>query len=258
MQGKGDSSHDLKKAALVTGASSGIGSATAAELGRQGYFVYLMGRDRDRLQTTALQCENGASILACDLKNSSEVERRLNEMKSSSIHQVTVLINNAGIYTSNSFIDTSDQEWTEHFQVNLLAPAQIARSMFSYFSHFKKGSIVNVSSTLGLRTIPKTAAYSAIKAALINLTQTIALEGGPLGIRANCVCPGLVETPIHSFVKLPDADRAKAVAEMGPLQPLGRIGNTLEIAKGIAFLAGDDSPWTTGAVLSIDGGINLT
>ena len=247
-----------QKAALVTGASSGIGLATAIELGRRGYFVYLMGRNKARLENVALSCERGASILSCELRDRTEVNRRLQEMMATSVHRVEVLVNNAGIYSAKPFGETSDQEWDEQYQVNLLAPVQISRALFPYFAKNKKGSIVNVSSTLGLRTVANTSIYSAMKAALINLTSTLALEGGPLGIRVNCICPGLVETPIHDFTKLPEAEQKQAIAKMGPLQPLGRIGQPDEIAKSIAFLAGDESAWTTGAVLSVDGGINLT
>src|SRR5690606_26670703 len=112
-------------------------------------------------------------------------------------------------------------------------------------------------STLGLKAVSNVSAYSVTKAALNHLTLCQALEGGAHGIRANAVCPGFVDTPIHSFHSLEEAEKTKALEQMKDLQPLGRIGTPEEIAESIYFLATEHSKWTTGAVLSVDGGINL-
>lgn len=244
----------MKKAALITGASSGIGAATAIEFAKNGYFVYLMGRDKDRLAEVALQCRSGASLLSCDLTDAPALDKRLQELVSTHIHRVDIIVNNAGIYKTHSTEEGHDNLWQQQFQVNLLAPVRIVRALFPYFKRHGGGSIVNVSSTLGLRPQGPTAAYSALKAALINWTQSLALEGAAHGIRANCVCPGIVDTPIHSFQNL-DAAR---FAQIQSLQPLGRIGTPQEVARSIFFLGSEQSSWTTGAILAVDGGINLT
>ena len=119
-------------------------------------------------------------------------------------------------------------------------------------------SIVNVSSTLGLKPTADTSAYSASKAAMNNWTQSLALALGSKKIRANCVCPGLVDTPIHSFHSLSIPEKEKTLQKLSPMQPLGRVGKSEEIAQSIYFLASEESAWTTGAILSVDGGINIT
>ncbi len=244
----------MKKAALITGASSGIGAATALEFAKNGYFVYLMGRDKDRLAEVAIQCRGGASLLTCDLNDSKALDKRLNELISTNIHRVEVVVNNAGIFKTHSTEDGSDEIWMQHFQTNMLAPVRIVRALFPYFKSHGGGSIVNVASTLGLRPQGPTSAYSALKAAMVNWTQNLALEGAAFQIRANCVCPGLVDTPLHSFEKLEKA----AMDKMNSMQPLGRVGTPEDIARSIYFLGSDSSSWTTGGVLAVDGGINLT
>lgn len=148
--------------------------------------------------------------------------------------------------------------WLRQFEVNLMGPVRIARALFPYFKEHGGGSIVNVASTLGMRPTGPTSAYSASKAAMINWTQSLALEGGPAKIRANCVCPGIVDTPIHSFHSLQNLQKEQTLAQLNPLQPLGRIGQPEDVAKAVYFLGSDLSSWTTGSILAVDGGINLT
>lgn len=243
----------MKKAALITGASSGIGRASALEFARNGYFVYLMGRNKENLTETASQCRHGASVLSCDLTDKNAVEKRLEEVFGNKIYKLEVLVNSAGIYKRAHHEDSSDELWEEQFQVNLLGSVRVTRLLWPYFKAQKQGSIVNISSTLGLNPVAGTAAYSAMKAAMINWTTTLAQEGGADQIRANCVCPGIVETPIHNLEKLDD-DTKKF---MHGLHPLGRMGTADEIAKSVYFLGSDQSAWTTGAVLAVDGGINI-
>lgn len=248
----------MKKAALVTGSSSGIGAATALEFSKNGYFVYLMGRNRERLEEVALKCRSGASVVSCDLTDLTALNKRLDEILNAKVHRVEVIVNNAGIYATHTTENGSDEIWQRQFEVNLLGPVRIARAFFPYFKAMGGGSIVNVSSTLGMRPQGPTSAYSALKAAMINWTQLLALEGGPSKIRANCVCPGIVDTPIHNFHSFEPEKKQQTVEQMNALQPLGRIGNPEDVARAIYFLGSDLSSWTTGAILPVDGGINLT
>ena len=247
----------MKKAALITGAGSGIGRAAAIEFSKNGYFVYLMGRNKERLTETALECRHGASIVSCDLKDLAALNKRLDEVLTAKIHRVEVLVNNAGIFHQHDVEGGNDEIWMEEFEVNLLGPVRLTRAFFPYFKQQGGGSIVNVSSTLGIRPSANTQSYSAVKAGMINWTQSLAQEGGSHKIRVNCVCPGIVDTPIHSFHKLEGEKRTQALESMKGLQPLGRIGSPEDIAKAIYFLGSDQSSWTTGAILSVDGGINL-
>ncbi len=247
----------MKKAAVITGASSGIGSAIALEYSRNGFFVFLMGRNKDRLTEVALQCRAGASIMSCDLADEAAVSKRLNEILSSKIHSIECLVNCAGIYEANSTDESSLESWEKQFAINLFAPVRITKAFLPRFKEQKKGSIVNISSTLGLRPTATTPAYSASKAALNNWSQSLALELGSFNIRVNTICPGIVDTPIHGFHSLPEKEKKQVLESMASLQPLGRIGTPENIAKAAYFLGSDDSAWTTGSVLSVDGGINI-
>lgn len=242
-------SSSLKKAVLITGAGSGIGAATALEFSRQGYFVYLLGRNRENLQEVALQCRHGASIVACDLKDLSMVQKKISDVLAVKIHRIEALINNAGIFTRHETTSGTDEIWLEQFEVNVLGSLRVTRLIIPYFQNQGGGAIVNVSSTLGLKPTADTSAYSSTKAAMINWSKSMALELGPKNIRVNCVCPGIVQTPIH---------QGHDLSSLGHLQPLGRVGQPVDIAKSIYFLASLDSAWTTGAILSVDGGINIT
>lgn len=246
----------MKKAVLISGASSGIGLATARLFSQKNYFVFLMGRNKEKLEEVALSLPAGASILSCDLTDESAVAKRLAEVLTHPHYQTEVLINNAGQYLKGSFTETSLDQWRQQFEVNLLGSISLTKQMIPYFQKHGKGSIVNISSTLGLKPISGTSAYSALKAAMVNWTQSLALELGPQ-IRVNCICPGIVDTPIHDFHSAQEDEKRDILKQLSFLQPLGRIGSPEEVAESIFFLGSDQSSWTTGAVLSVDGGINL-
>lgn len=248
----------VQRSVLITGASSGIGAAAAREFAAQGDFVFLLGRHQGRLEALQKELPNSA-FLICDLQNPGDVSRSVQSLLSHpAAKNLEVLINNAGIFKTHSTLTGSDELWTEQFQVNLMGPVRLTRALWPHFQAQRKGAIINISSTLGLKPTATTSAYSAIKAALLNWTQALALEGGPLGIRVNAVSPGFVDTPIHSFHHQEASEKSKTLEQLASLQPLGRIGTPEEIAKSIVFLASEDSKWTTGANLNVDGGIFLT
>jgi NAD(P)-dependent dehydrogenase (short-subunit alcohol dehydrogenase family) len=247
----------MMAAALVTGAGSGIGAAVARKLSKRGYFVFLLGRNERTLTETKTLCAD-SQVLVCDLNREADVRSVVKTISARSDLQFRILVNNAGIFENHSFVEGSDEVWSRQLQSNLLAPVRLTRELWPLLVDHKPSSIVNVSSTLGMRPTATTGAYSAAKAAMINWTQSLALEGGPLGVRVNAVCPGLVDTPIHSFHSLEAKAKAEALSGMAGLQPLGRIGTPEDVARSVAFFADVDSAWTTGAVLAVDGGINLS
>jgi NAD(P)-dependent dehydrogenase (short-subunit alcohol dehydrogenase family) len=247
-----------KKAVVISGAGSGIGAATAFLFAEKGHFVYLLGRDELKLQNVHKHIPNSLPIVCDQTKTESVVSAFAKINSSLGDRTIEVLVNNAGVFKRQSFAQGIDEDvWQEMFEVNILGAARLTRPFFQYFKTQGRGSIVNISSTLGLRPTEGVLAYSAAKAAMVNWTQGLALEGAHFGIRVNCICPGLVDTPIHSFHSLDERAKQKTLNDLGPLQPLGRVGTPREIAESVFFIGSELSGWTTGSVLSVDGGINL-
>lgn len=244
---------------LITGASSGIGAATAKVFATNGFDLLLLGRNLERLENTALACRKvdaniRIKILAQDIN---DLDFKLVEDKLKTISPLTVLVNNAGIYQQASITESTAKIWEEMFQTNLLATVKLTQFCWDIFLKNKKGSIVNVSSTLGVKPIPKTSAYSALKAAMTNWTLSLAQEGGPLNIRANCVCPGIIDTPIHPFHTLAESEKKSVEEQIANIQLLPNLGKPEDVAESIYFLASDKSKFTTGSILHVDGGINI-
>lgn len=249
---------------LITGASSGIGAEVARRFARASnngtYDLLLFGRNETRLKQVQSECalitKSKIEILAFDLteikKHTSAITQKLGALS-----PLTILINNAGLFYRGSLEETDDEVWTTQFQVNLLSAVQLTKILWPTFKKNNKGSIVNISSTLGLRPMVNTGAYSAIKAAMINWTQSLAQEGGRHNIRANCICPGIVDTPIHAFHALAAKEKQEALYKMSQFQLLSEVGQPCDVAESVYFLASDASRWTTGAVLSVDGGITI-
>ena len=245
-----------QKAVLITGAGSGIGAATAKLFSENGYFVYLLGRTEANLKKVA-QNLSSSQTLACDLRNPAQVKSIAQQVCVNPKIQLEILVNNAGIFQRHKFAEGSDDVWMSQWETNMMGSVRMTRELFPYFMKNNRGSIVNVSSTLGLRPSSEVSAYSATKAAMVNWTHSLALEGAPYNIRANCICPGLVDTPIHQFHSFAQNEKEKVLDSLKNIQPLGRVGTSEEIAQSIFFLAAEHSSWTAGATLSVDGGINV-
>ncbi|MGE0763848.1 MAG: SDR family NAD(P)-dependent oxidoreductase [Bdellovibrionales bacterium] len=240
--------------AIVTGASRGIGQATAERLSRDGFALLITGRDETRLKKVAAGLQTPCHTVAVDLADASAAQVIVEGLKNSAFKNLTLtaLINNAAIFHRQSFLETSEENWRQEFETNLMAPVRLIRQALPHFA--AGGVILNVSSTLGLRPIVNTLAYSAIKAGLNNLTQGLALELAPR-IRVCAVCPGLTDTPIHPFHQ--DSDQSEARRQAHAAQPMKRMGRPEDIASMISFLVGPESAWNTGSIHVIDGGISL-
>ena len=245
----------MKKAVLITGASSGIGAATAEYYASQGYFVYLLGRNEERLQNVAMKCKNGASLLKCDLNNDAQVDKYTKHLFERPDTKLEVLVNNAGIFEGHSPLNDSMEIWHRQFDTNFFGSVKLTMKVLPLLVKAQGAWIVNVSSGLGLRPSPQYAAYSAAKAAMVSWTKSLAQALGKEQIRVNCIAPGLVDTQIHVYKD--EADLVNMMESMKNYQPLGRVGTSEEIARSIYFLGSPQSNWTTGAVLVVDGGINL-
>lgn len=234
------------KNVLITGSSSGIGAETARLFSENGYYVHLHGRDSARLEMVAHKLSGPSTIHKVDLADSKALSFWLDRLVEDEI-PLDCIVNNAGVFSRASFLDTTGEELRRQFEVNVFALADISRSLYPLLKK-QKGNLINVGSTVSLRPIPMTSAYTATKAALVSLTEIQALEWAP-DVRVNCVCPGIVDTPIH---------QTDTPEDMNDLQPMKRIGTPLDIAKAIWFLADESSSsWTTGSVLPVSGGIHL-
>ena len=245
------------KRALVTGASSGIGRATANLLLRSGASVVLPGRRTEKLEDIASKAEAGrAHIIKADLSNEGE-SRSAFAGAIEFLGGLDILVNAAGILKSGRLEDTSLESWDEMLNINL-------RSVFQLMSlavpHLEKstGNIVNVSSVTGLRSFPGVLSYCVSKAGVDQLTRCAALELAPKGVRVNAVNPGVVLTELHRAGGMNEAAYQAFVEHSRTTHPLGRIGQPDEIAELILFLASEKAGWITGATISIDGGRALT
>lgn len=238
---------------LVTGGARGIGAAISTALARAGADLVVSGRDGaalDRFATDLSDAHGGrvASVVA-DLSVPDEVERLAAEAWEA-LGGLEVLVNNAGITNLARVVDLEHVAWDEVMAVNVRAPALLGSRIGRRMGDAGGGSIVNVSSLAALRALPEHAAYCTSKAALDMLTKVQALELGPLGVRANAVCPTVVMTDMGRQVW---GEHEKAAPMLARI-PAGRFVAPVEVADAVVFLASDASAMINGIELPIDGG----
>jgi dihydroanticapsin dehydrogenase len=238
------------KVAIVTGGSRGIGFETAKTFSENGATVIITSKNSEQLAKAANQLTNVIPISA-DITNEEEV-RSVIEKTIEKFGKLDILVNNAGVFPKiKQLHEISELEWNHVLDVNLNGPFRFAKFAIP---HLQKtaGTIINVSSDAGLKAYEgfNADAYSASKAALIVLTKCWALEYAKDKIRVNCICPGVVDTDMTKPFLKTEKDREF----MDNDHPLGRIGQPGEVSKSILFLTSDDSSWTTGAILAVDGG----
>lgn len=219
----------------------------------------LIGRTAGKLEEVASRLPEGTSIVLEGSHEDAAFDRHAVAETVSAFGRIDLLFNNAGSYRSASVADCSTELWEEGLASNLTGPFLLTREVLPVLREQKSGVIINNASTLGLKPIPGAAVYCVAKAGLIMLTRATAIEEARHSIRVNAICPGVVDTPIHQG-RVGDGREALGsfLEEMGQLHPLGRVGKPEEVAALTLFLASDDSPWTTGAVVTVDGGISLT
>jgi NAD(P)-dependent dehydrogenase (short-subunit alcohol dehydrogenase family) len=236
--------------ALITGGSSGIGAATASLFARVGAEVALVGRTKSRLARVAAEIEDGGAkviLIPADLSRFESIPRIVEEA-ASAMDGLDVLVNNAGIYRPGRVAELQLSDWQAQFDLNVRAPFFLCKAAYPWLKKADGAVVVNVLSNLAQRPVANAAAYSASKAALQSLGETLALEWAKDDIRVVAVSPGVVDTPIHG-----GADLSGVAAE----HPLRRIGKPEEVASAILFLACDASAWITGSNVFVDGGIHL-
>lgn len=241
----------MRRSALVTGASRGIGRAVAAVLAREGWPVcvhYLERRDAAGSLVSELRARGCAAMAVQADVADREAMAACVRAASEELGPVELLVNNAGISHQGLFQDTDDGAWDRLLAVNLTGVRNAILAVLPHMLSEKRGTIVNISSIWGLRGGSCEAAYACTKAGVIGLTRSLALELAPSGIRVNCVAPGCVET---DMLRALGPETAALLAEE---TPLGRLGRPEDIAEAVAFLASDRAAFITGQVLTADGG----
>jgi len=247
--------YDLSgQVAIVTGGGSGIGAATALLLARYGADVAIAGRTEATLQQTALAivAATGRRCLPvpADLRDEAQVEALVAQAMAQ-FGRIDILVNNAGWGHHAPLNGLSTETYRGEFAINMDTTFFCSRAAGKHMIAAGKGAIVNVSSVAGTKGLPGMAAYSASKAAIQNLTRAAAAEWGPMGVRVNCVVPGLIATENASK---DFADSGLDVETFCKHFPLQRAGQAEDVARAIVFLASDAASYITGVNLAVDGG----
>ncbi len=236
------------KAALITGASGGIGAAIASALHRQGAVVALSGTRRDALGALALVLGERAHVCPADLRDASEPEALI-EAAEAVIGPLHILVNNAGMTRDMLALRMSDEDWQAVLDVDLSAPFRLARAVLRGMARRRAGRIINISSIVGAIGNAGQANYAAAKAGLVGMSKALAQEVASRGVTVNVVAPGFVATPMTD--KLGEVQRTKLTEAI----PLRRMGQPDDIAAAVTYLASDEAGWVTGATLHVNGGM---
>ena len=244
------------KVGLITGGTSGIGSATAVRFAREGASVALTGRNAERGEAVAqsiVDAGGEAMFIRSDVRIAEDCRQAV-EQTLERFGRIDILFNNAGVFHPKTVPECTEEEWDETIDSSLKGAFLMSKYAIPSMIENGGGSIIHTSSGWGLLGGDKAAAYCAAKGGLVIMAKAMAIDHGPDGIRVNCVCPGDVDTPM-----LPD-DAAKRgmpweeyLAEFSD-RPLGRIGTADEIADAVVFLASDEASFVTGDSLVVDGG----
>lgn len=234
--------------AVVTGAGGAIGSAIVQMLARQGFVVACVDADADAAERVA-RATTQATAFTCDVSSESSVESLVNGVQAM-MGSPSLLVNAAGIFYLHDLVELSGEGFDEIIGVNLRGTFLTCKAFIPLFVAQGGGTIVNVASTAGLQGGNRRAIYAASKAGVVMLTRSIAVDYGSLGVRANCVCPGLIDTPMADWLR----SDAPAFADWVNHLPARRIGTVEDVARAVGFLASNDSQYMHGSELVVDGG----
>ena len=245
------------RVAIVTGAASGIGKASAIRLAEEGATVICADLNGSGAEATALKiiADGGrAMAVEIDISDSAQCDAAVSKAVDS-YGSIDILVNNAGVNLPSVFHETTNEAIDRTLSVNVKGAMYLTRAALPHMLKNSRGSIVNMSSVNGLVSEPYLSVYSASKGAIVMFTRGIALDYAKSGIRCNAICPGWVDTPInHAHAKmLGGLDHVYQTIDS--FQPIGRPGTSREIANLVLFLASDEASFMTGSIVSADGGM---
>lgn len=244
------------KVAMVTGAGGGVGKAISKRLASEGCRVVLLGRDRSKLQKAASEIgdKKNTMTVVTDINKEAEVLSAIDQTIKS-FDKIDILVNNAGIINDPlPFHKMTEDQWNDLVETNLFGTFRMTKAVIPVMMKNGGGSIVNISSVLGIRSIPKVplSVYGVTKAGVIMFTKSIAVEYGQYLIRCNCIAPSTIRSSIIEPY-LQDEEAKKVLESTFPLR---KIGDPEDIAGAVAYLCSDDSKWVTGTVMMVDGGVS--
>ena len=237
------------KTAIITGGGSGIGLATARAFCKEGAKVILFGRRKEKLISAAEELGDSVLIVQGDMTHNDDLDQLINKTLNN-FKGIDILVNSAGLYNGAPLHEISDSQWDGIMDINIRSIFQLTRRVLPIMMAQKSGSIVHISSILGLIAVPQVAAYNVSKGALNQFSRSIAVEYGSYGIRSNSICPGLIETDMTADLM----KDASLMQEWSKEYPIGRFGKPEDVANACLFLASDESSFITGTVLPVDGG----
>ncbi|OHV81965.1 hypothetical protein LCM4579_18600 [Ensifer sp. LCM 4579] len=246
------------KAVLVTGVASGLGRAVVQALATEGAKLVLVDRAEEKLETLVANLQSGGCEVVSIVGDVSQEQTSKDAIAQalSRYGTLDILINNAGINPTGTISQTDPAVWQQALDVNLKAAYLFCREAIPHMVDAGRGVIVNTASIAGQRASTAEAVYGVSKAGLIMLTRTIARDYGARGIRANAICPGVLEGIMADRLTRMSPDQVVARDQrFAPTVPLGRLGTYEEIAKSILFLASEDASYVNGAQLTVDGGL---
>ena len=238
------------KAALVTGASGGIGAEIAKALHSAGASVGLSGTREDPLNALAGELGERAYVLPCNLSDADALAA-LPKQATEAMGSVDILVNNAGITRDNVFMRMSDEDWATVLDVNLTSAMRLSTGVIRGMMKSRWGRIINITSVVGSTGNPGQANYAAAKAGMTGMTKSIAYEVASRGVTVNCIAPGFIETAMTD--KLTDDQKSAILGQI----PSGRMGTPAEIGGAAVYLASEEAAYLTGATLHVNGGMAM-
>ncbi|MFM8355801.1 MAG: SDR family NAD(P)-dependent oxidoreductase [Gammaproteobacteria bacterium] len=243
----------LGRSCIVTGGGNGIGAATVRRFVDEGAEVLIADRDIAAAQALAQELGSTVFAMACDVRREVDIQA-VADAAMARWGRIDVLVNNAGAELNRSYDSTTVDEWDRVLDTDLKGPWLFCKHVVPHMVSAGSGSVINVSSLNGLVGFPLSTAYGSAKGGLVVFTKDMAIELAKSGVRFNCVCPGVIATPMMERWTDLMPDKAEAQNMLRGVMPIGRMGTAEEVAGAIFFFASDDSRLCQGAILSVDGG----